>query len=1323
MKEIKLSLLLGVVITSVICAQAVFAAFKEPSMAEYTCYPIFQVNAVEPNILIILDNSNSMNEKAYDDPYDHNTEYYGYFEPYVKYSYASNLFTRNPGGEWDGNFLNWAVMRKIDVTRKVLMGGLATSRTGGGNQVNIGDTGNGVLNTQETYYSNQRVNVSLYKHGAYTGDRVVWFYVQNGYFQFWHCDTTLAEFEAGAPITWVYEGQFTIKVQKDITYADEVQNFVDGNLAGVLQKVGNRARWGNEFFFTGTGNNQSGGYIASAIGSNLTDLINDLQNTPCKTWTPLAEAYYVAMQYFKQKPVQYAPPLDYANNVVPCANVGQDPYYNGTEFVSCADAFVILLTDGASTMDGKIPTMYKDYADPHDFFVTTNSTVCDEDDALGSGCDFPSKGSDYLKDIALWARTNDLRSATVGKTELAGDQNMLLYTIYAFGEDENAQKLLKEAAKNGGFEDRNSNNAPDLQTEWDKNNDGVPDTYYEADNGYELEAKLIKAINDILERAASGTSVSVLAQSEKGEGTMMQAYFRPRITVGTEDIEWLGFLQSLWVDPYGNLREDTDLDAALDVTRDKIIEHFLDSGSGNTKIKRFSVSADEPYPDTETAAYEELELDDISPLWEGGKLLAQRSAAGRKIFTFVDKDSNKVVDEGSYDPFDSSGELVSFSTASAASIKPYLGVRDDSTWSYLGPAQDTRVTNLIQWVRGNDIAGLRKRSADWDGDGDTEVWKLGDIVSSSPVTVSKPPDNYHILYADESYQTYYDKFKDRETIVYVGANDGMLHAFTSYKYDSAANGFVWAAGTENMGDELWAYIPQNLLPHLKWLPHTSYTHVYYVDMKPKVFDAKILPDESHYSDPDADDNWGTILLVGFNLGGGDISALEDFDYNAGTANTIKSFAPTYVCMDVTDPRNPRLLWERTYQNLKKSFSFPAVFKVKDKWLAVFGSGPGDCDGSSAQNGYVYVVDLKTGDSYPDSSLAAGTTDGWLFKTTESKVFMGAAASLDKGMDYNVDAIYMGGAYDDFPNGWKGKMYKITVPWVKEQPAGSGTYVYDGVNRDNYIDNPRDAITPWRFSVLFNATKPITAPPAISVDSLDNTWIYFGTGRYLSTADKVNTDTQYLFGIKDPFFNREHRPTGFFGDNYYHNYASSLTLEISNLMNADNYRIAGAKAVYDGSSLIADYDGDGITGEYQDLLSLSRSKDGWIKTLTTAKERVVTKPAILGGTIYVTSFMPNDDVCGYGGESNLYGVYYETGTAYYRATFRNGTTTVNINGVDVEIILDKIDIGEGKASNVGLHAGMQDGATGFLQQSTGNILREELSPALNFRSGLRSWIER
>jgi type IV pilus assembly protein PilY1 len=119
-------------------------------------------------------------------------------------------------------------------------------------------------------------------------------------------------------------------------------------------------------------------------------------------------------------------------------------------------------------------------------------------------------------------------------------------------------------------------------------------------------------------------------------------------------------------------------------------------------------------------------------------------------------------------------------------LKPFLGLKDDSAFSYLEtgtPDQDTRVANLIDYILGKDSADLvghpptRNRTMD-----DGRVWKLGDIVRSTPVSVASPIDNYDLIYSDASYLDFVRKYADRETMVYVVANDGMLHAFTDGHY-------------------------------------------------------------------------------------------------------------------------------------------------------------------------------------------------------------------------------------------------------------------------------------------------------------------------------------------------------------------------------------------------------------------------------------------------------------------------------------------------------------------------------------------------------------
>lgn len=1479
------------------------------------------------------------------------TKYYGYFNPDWFYSYASNKFshkykkigyataacptswevmtaatvTANGSATqclsdativseaiWDGNWMNWATMRRVDVARKVMMGGKASSRTGGGNQTLYGETPAQTSRTFKRKFDSTAASaVSPYDDNRMYGLKGGYLYVDK--------DADNDPFDNGSD---------TINLAIGTNQLFEPEIFVDGNISGVLQKVGeDKAWWGNEFFYSGTGNNQEGGRIVSPIGTNMTSLITDLQNTGCDTWTPLGEAYYVAMQYFKQE--QADGTLGYAATATAALNNTNDPYYQkNNAFVPCSKSFVILLTDGASTKDARIPAYLKDTDGDGDL------TTCDESDG-NPPCDYPSGGTDFLDDVALYARTHDLRM------DLAGDQNMMLYTIYAFGQDQDARDLLRDAAKNGGFVDKNGNNLPDLTVEWDSNNDGDPDTYFEASNGYRLEAKILAAINDILKRAASGTAVSVLATSSEGEGNLVQAYFRPAVTDGLVDTKWLGYLQSLWVDSKGYLREDTNGNNTLDLGVDKPITYEIDA-SGNTVVNKFSVSVADPYPDLATDIPQKFTLADILPIWEAGDVLTRTAPADRKIFTSIEGAAPVSLFGG-----------VKFNNDTVALrdfIKPFLGVKDATAWSYLGTTHADRAQNLIHFIRGNDsgfagTSNIRQRAINGT------VWRLGDIVNSTPVAVAVPPDNYGLIYSDQSYDEFYRYHTtrtDRETAVYVGANDGMLHAFTSWQYDAEAKEFKKPSGaglTEEIGAELWSYVPRALLPHLKWLANPDYSHVYYVDLKPKVIDAKIFYktlgdpasgaiDATYDATYDVaayhKNGWGTVLVGGLRLGGKAISVTDDFDYNAGTADTTKTFTTSYFAIDVSNPRVPKLLWEKTYSGMNFNVAEPAVLKVGEKWFLTFGSGPDTFDGTSASKAHVFVVDLATGTPYKN-----GAND-WLFEASENKAFMSGPASLDKGLNYNTDAAYFGEAYEAGA-GWDGALYKLTIPW-KCTVAGCN---YGDTTKGSYIADPLDATMPWTLRKIFSSPEPITATPSLSVDYFDNAWIYFGTGRLFSQADKLTTDTQYLYGIKDPFFNKPQ-----YSGTYFHDYATSKTLTAADLFDSDAYKViypwgcdqapagdcsavpagqvgdiysdgscvcsyawpslvctpvnpadqalcdsfesdptkvgdpdgtgrcacvayvapiwgcvakvaggcdgvpqgvvadtATYKSLYwkatpstdgacdsipfgtvgsfndsttpatpagttcvteeavlppyncvarpagdclaivppvtygvegdmnqDGGSCncgwftvtdgvadgcndlnfsslttvlnFPDLQGDGsclgtIVAEpeavvtdvnglnvmsFTDLLALARVKDGWKRVLPLPKERALSKPSLLGGLALFTTYVPNQDVCSFGGESYLYALYFETGTPYKKPVFTGENATETIGGMTV--IRHRLKLGLGMASSVGIHVGQQAGgtATGYVQQSTGAILQLDLDPAFNIRSGFLSWEE-
>jgi type IV pilus assembly protein PilY1 len=183
-------------------------------------------------------------------------------------------------------------------------------------------------------------------------------------------------------------------------------------------------------------------------------------------------------------------------------------------------------------------------------------------------------------------------------------------------------------------------------------------------------------------------------------------------------------------------------------------------------------------------------------------------------------------------------------------------------------------------------------------------------------------------------------------MVYTGANDGMLHAFNGGFYDAENKAFITTSGSKTaypLGMELWAYVPNALLPHLRWLtePSDYSSHVYYVDLKPRIFDAKIFTADATHPN-----GWGTVLLGGMRLGGGDIGVDTD---NDGTDDL--QFHSTYFALDITDPESPpALMWSFTDSNLGFTTCYPTPIRVGSKWFIVIGSGPVDYEATRKDDG-------------------------------------------------------------------------------------------------------------------------------------------------------------------------------------------------------------------------------------------------------------------------------------------------------------------------------------------------------------------------------------
>ena len=1305
---------------------------------EKTAYPPFVLTQelVKPNILLVLDNSGSMYEFAYKKPgrsnrrmnsdtnFDPSTNYYGYFEcnpddaSQIMYSYYGNAesnpspvpalneeyFFKDPAGVWEGCFLNWLTMRRVDVARKVLVGGKVEPRD---------------PSTDNFLIAAPKADRNRWKGYGGQTYRV---YSEDGYSVFRVCT----------------DPRFGACNRNNVSVYRVVINVGTTVPEGIVQKTYDRVRWGLMFFNAtgkkyedGGSTQEDGGYVKTELGGPLTDLVTNIESEDPSTWTPLAETMYEAVRYYQQAAAG------------PAYEVDDYPSVDPIEYW-CQDNFMIVLTDGESTKDMNIPggfwsgtvaqvsdsnfdvKTYMDSIAANELATTASLTNlaglpwADEYDTAANSME----GTYYLEGVAFYAHKTDLRP------DLEGTQHITTYTVFAFDESGVGRAILSTSAKYGGFIDQNNNNLPDLQSEWNQDGDAqnIPDNYFEAGEGSVLYDSLMTAINSILERASSGTSSAVLSTSGDGEGAVYQAYFNPK----KNGVAWVGNVHGLFLDKHGNIREDSRGDARLCYGPDDpvgctdantIISMYFDLAAAETKVNRYPGGVDDQGNPTGTAIT--VSLDDINTIWDAGERLWAGDANSRKIFTTLN----------GYDSTGLSEDLIkgTFHDGNAAvtDLQAALGV---------GSSADA--ADIINYIRGIDVSEYRSRDMllDLDGNGpiapETRVWKLGDLVYSTPMVVPQPKENYDLLYNDLSYYYFKLNYIDRRHVVYAGANDGMLHAFNAGFYDinklryckGGDSDKSWEiddtecagdASSPELGDELWGFVPRGVLPDLSLLMRNDYTHVYYVDLQPKVSDVKIFTrDTTTHIGLDGEAlGWGTILIGGLRYG----------------AKESINTTPEYFALDVTDPKNPRVLWTFSDPDLGLSMSYPAVARTCDssgancEWFAIFGSGPTNYDTNSNltafQPGNIYVLKISSGTNGVISSWIEGT-NFWKFPATSgsgANAFMSNPITVDVDLDYAVDAIYIAENYQAGGNVcsdslvascntdadcaspatcvpiWNTKMLRLTT--------GNGTF---------------NSPSSWTLSTLADISKidtsgndkarRVTSAPVAVLDEVGKLWVFFGTGQFLGSADKNQPTNSGFYGVKDLCW-----------DGSCFNEYTNL-LDVSDVVicaeNADATTCTGTDFSTLETNIVENYDGWAI---YHNSSSLVESVDFEGQVLTHTGERVITSPAVVGGLVVWPTFMPDAAACSLGGESNLYSVYYKTGSAYKDYTFEAQKEKVAASGTQ-EAVARVIKAGEGMPSSVSVQVNKSGGAKGFMQSSNGTIIEIQFDPPLMMITEPKAWLD-
>ncbi len=567
-----------------------------------------------------------------------------------------------------------------------------------------------------------------------------------------------------------------------------------------------------------------------------------------------------------------------------------------------------------------------------------------------------------------------------------------------------------------------------------------------------------------------------------------------------------------------------------------------------------------------------------SMLADAGDVLRMTSASSRTMYTLI------------------SGTLTPFTN----SIGP----------SYFGfPSGDTASRDaVVGYFRGEN-------SYNPDSLGGN-VYKLGDIFRSSPITIGTPSvfyndnrdmNNIYTCGTSPANINAYAKFRcehprssaNGARIVIAGANDGQFHAFK----------------TNNMS-EAWSFIPPNLLSKLNNISHSTHpankTHAFFVD-GPAMATSAWWPNYGASLDGTNKDyrDWHTILVIAEGRGGSPNLWSSSSTCDSGFSPVYVSCSPTpctppypyycgYSALDISNTLSPAFLWhlrgastilDQTTQApylgdpWSKMVSGRVLIGGQERWVGLIGAGynASDCaGGGSCDNrgkGF-FIVDLKDGRVLKSFTLANNANMKYSLPAT--------AAIVDWDNDSFIDTVYIG---DMGGNMWRFKLCTRT-------------------------DGAACGIGDWQATLLYDSStgviRPIYTMPAAAIDGHGNFWIYWGTG---DKNDPTAPNAQEkLYALKD-----NDRTT---------------TYRISDMDN-----ITSTGATYDNTS---------------------SPKAGYYIDITGGGEKILADPIVFGGVVYFTTYKPpTSQPCEQSGEAFLYGIGYTSGAGALGAGALAGGRCIDI----------------------------------------------------------------
>ena len=377
---------------------------------------------------------------------------------------------------------------------------------------------------------------------------------------------------------------------------------------------------------------------------------------------------------------------------------------------------------------------------------------------------------------------------------------------------------------------------------------------------------------------------------------------------------------------------------------------------------------------------------------------------------------------------------------------PALAPNGISTTTPLGSqlttfAPDPNGQDVLNFLRGK--VGQEQR---FGGQFRNRTHKLGDIVDSAPLYIGKPSG----FTQTAAYFTFTTTHAARSPIIYIGADDGMLHAFDAMT-----------------GVERFAYVPNGVFSHLVALANPFYNqnHQFYVNGTPQAADVEF-----------ADSTWHTVLVGSEGAGGKSLFALDVTNPDSITSEAALSAA---------------VLWEFSDPDMGLSFSEPAFASTNiggsltGGWLVFAGNGYN----SPNQKPFLYAIDPKTGAMRAKIDLCAAVPTACNLGLANGLSSVSVVNSYGQ-VSAPFDTVYAGDL--------QGNIWRVDI-----------TNVNPALWTVKVIFQARDAGGAMQ---PITTTPAVTLNPEFP--RILGTMVIVGTGELLGFPDLGTTQTQTLYGILD-----------------------------------------------------------------------------------------------------------------------------------------------------------------------------------------------------------------